>query len=560
VTTSATPETFADHGVAADIVEALSGAGITHPFPIQAMTLPVALTGHDVIGQAKTGTGKTLGFGIPLVQQVTGPGDPGWDELGHAGKPQALVVVPTRELALQVAGDLTLAARRRGVRVTTIFGGRAYEPQTEALRRGVEVVVGTPGRLLDLARSGSLDLSHAKILVLDEADEMLDLGFLPDVEKIITLTPAHRQTMLFSATMPSAVVALGRQYMRHPTHIRAGDPTDTGTTVSAITQWAYRCHSMDKIEVLARILQSEGRGLTMVFTRTRRSASRVADDLVDRGFAAAAIHGDLGQGAREQALRAFRNGKVDVLVATEVAARGIDVEDVTHVINHECPDDARQYLHRIGRTGRAGATGTAVTFVDWADMVRWNVIDRELELGLGEPEETYSTSAHLFDDLRIPAGTTGRLPRTSRTRAGLGAEHREDVEGKPARGPKGGRAGARRPDPGASGGRPGADPDATPGRRRRRRVTVEVGIADAPDAPVAPARDDAAATAATVDPTGAPTAGRRRRRRRRGADPSPSPHAEVADALAELPAGTPSSAASDAPVGRAAGTAQDATV
>ncbi|MGF1646772.1 MAG: DEAD/DEAH box helicase [Kineosporiaceae bacterium] len=479
-----TTETFTEHGVAPDIAAALAGAGITHPFPIQAMTLPVALAGHDIIGQAKTGTGKTLGFGIPLVQRVAGPGDPGWDDLPVPGAPQALVVVPTRELALQVAGDLTLAARKRGARVTTIFGGRAYEPQHEALRAGVEIVVGTPGRLLDLARSRALDLSRVRILVLDEADEMLDLGFLPDVEKIITMTPADRQTMLFSATMPSAVVALGRQYMRHPTHIRAGDPTDTGTTVRAITQWAYRCHTMDKIEVLARLLQAEGRGLTMVFTRTRRSASRIAEDLVDRGFAAAAIHGDLGQGAREQALRAFRNGKVDVLVATEVAARGIDVEDVTHVVNHECPDDARTYLHRIGRTGRAGATGTAVTFVDWADMVRWNVIDRDLELGLGEPEETYSTSAHLFDDLRIPAGTTGRLPRTARTRAGLGAEEREDVEGEAARRKRG------------DGGRTGeaGGPEARPGERRPRRAAVQE----------------------TTEGSG--DTGRRRRRRRSGAD------------------------------------------
>jgi superfamily II DNA/RNA helicase len=262
--------------------------------------------------------------------------------------------------------------------------------------------------------------------------------------------------------------------MHHPTHIRAGDPTDTGTTVSAITQWAYRCHTMDKIEVLARLLQSEGRGLTMVFTRTRRSASRIADDLVDRGFAAAAIHGDLGQGAREQALRAFRNGKVDVLVATEVAARGIDVEDVTHVVNHECPDDARTYLHRIGRTGRAGATGTAVTFVDWADMVRWNVIDRELELGLGEPEETYSTSAHLFDDLRIPAGTTGRLPRTARTRAGLGAEEREDVEGPGAKRRRGEDSRARSDGSADSGGAGTGS-----GGRRSRRVTVQ-DVAEGP--------------------------------------------------------------------------------
>ncbi|MGF1662976.1 MAG: DEAD/DEAH box helicase [Kineosporiaceae bacterium] len=535
-----TTETFTDHGVAPDIAEALAGAGITHPFPIQAMTLPVALTGHDVIGQAKTGTGKTLGFGIPLVQRVAGPGDPGWDELEAPGAPQALVVVPTRELALQVAGDLTLAARKRGARVTTIFGGRAYEPQIEALRTGVEIVVGTPGRLLDLARSRSLDLSRVRILVLDEADEMLDLGFLPDVEKIVTMTPAGRQTMLFSATMPSAVVALGRQYMSHPTHIRAGDPTDTGTTVSAITQWAYRCHTMDKIEILARLLQSEGRGLTMVFTRTRRSASRIADDLVERGFAAAAIHGDLGQGAREQALRAFRNGKVDVLVATEVAARGIDVEDVTHVVNHECPDDARTYLHRIGRTGRAGATGTAVTFVDWADMVRWNVIDRELELGLGEPEETYSTSTHLFDDLRIPAGTTGRLPRTARTRAGLGAEEREDVEGPGARrkrndtGSGGGAAGSARSAGGERARRSAvqevADGTSGGGRRRRRRRSEGTGSAET-----------GPADTSSTGPAGTGPAGT-------GPDGSREDSAErtVAAALDELPRdGTPGTSTQD---------------
>jgi len=452
-----TETTFADFGVQTEICAALAGAGITHPFPIQAMTLPVALQGADIIGQAKTGTGKTLGFGIPLVQRVVGPGEPGFDDLDSPGRPQALVVAPTRELALQVAQDLTTAARQRAVRVTVIFGGRAYEPQIDALRTGVEIVVGTPGRLNDLANQGHLNLSHCRHVVLDEADEMLDLGFLPDVERLLSRTPAGRQTMLFSATMPSAIVSLARAYMTQPTHIRAHDPDDDGATVKLVKQYAYRTHPMDRIECLSRLLQSEGRGLTIVFTRTRRNASKVADDLVARGFAAAPIHGDLGQGAREQALRAFRNGKVDVLIATDVAARGIDVEDVTHVVNYECPDDAKTYIHRIGRTGRAGAAGTAVTFVEWADTVRWTVIAREIGIPFDEPVETYSTSEHLYTDLHIPAGTTGRLPRASRTRAGLEAEQVEDIEGAPkrARAPRDGQAESA----GRGGGGGGRDPE-----------------------------------------------------------------------------------------------------
>ncbi|WP_442893304.1 DEAD/DEAH box helicase [Aquipuribacter sp. SD81] len=534
-----TPQTFADFGVQPEICEALAGAGITHPFPIQAMTLPVALGGADIIGQAKTGTGKTLGFGVPLVQRVVGPGEPGFDDLAVPGAPQALVVAPTRELALQVAQDLTTAASRRPVRVTVIFGGRAYEPQIEALRRGVEIVVGTPGRLIDLANQGHLDLGNARHVVLDEADEMLDLGFLPDVERILSRTPAGRQTMLFSATMPSAVVSLARQYMTQPTHIRAHDPDDDGATVKLVTQFAYRTHPMDRIECLARLLQAEGRGLTIVFTRTRRNASKVADDLVTRGFAAAAIHGDLGQGAREQALRAFRNGKVDVLIATDVAARGIDVTDVTHVVNYECPDDARTYVHRIGRTGRAGKGGTAVTFVEWADTVRWQVIAREIGIPADEPVETYSTSPHLYTDLGIPEGTKGRLPRAARTRAGLDAEEYEDVEG-PAKagrgrsrgGRDGGREGGR--DGGREGGRDGgreggrgrdggrgrrsgggpSEPSAasdegvevprTP--RRRRRGSSETVVVDG-------------GGAASGDGTGSAeggSGGTRRRRRRRG--------------------------------------------
>ena len=424
----AVPEpTFADFDVHPDIVAALAEAGIIHPFPIQSMTLAVALAGHDIIGQAKTGTGKTLGFGIPMIQNVVSPKDEAFATLPHAGKPQALAVAPTRELAVQVSGDLERAGKARGVRVLTIYGGRAFEPQIQGLQRGVEIVVGTPGRLLDLAKQGYLDLSYVRSVVLDEADEMLDLGFLPDIEKLLSQTPASRQTMLFSATMPGAIVALARRYMTQPTHIRAMGEEKDGRTVKAVKQFVYRAHAMDKVEMLARMLQAEDRGRTLIFSRTKRTAAKVADDLAERGFAAAAIHGDLGQGAREQAMRAFRNGKVDVLVATDVAARGIDVDDVTHVINYQCPEDDKTYLHRIGRTARAGNAGVAVTFVDWDDLHRWTMINKTLDLGIPEAAETYSSSEHFFKEMHIPVNATGRLPKANRTREGLSAEKVEDL-------------------------------------------------------------------------------------------------------------------------------------
>ena len=401
-----------------ETVEALEALGITTPFAIQQLALPIALSGSDMIGQARTGTGKTLAFGIPLLQRI---------EVGTGRAPQALVVVPTRELCVQVASDLEKAGSTRKVKVLSIYGGRSYEPQVEALRKGVDVVVGTPGRLLDLAQQKSLDLSEVRMLVLDEADEMLDLGFLPDVERILALTPSEgRQTMLFSATMPGPIITLARTFMRQFTHVTAEMP-DEDRTVPTTQQHVFRAHALDKAEMLARILQAEARGLTMVFTRTKRTADKLAGDLIDRGFAAAAVHGDLGQGQREQALRAFRSGKVDVLVATDVAARGIDVKDVTHVINYQCPEDEKTYLHRIGRTGRAGESGVAVTFVDWDDLPRWNLINTALSLPFPDPVETYSSSPHLYETLDIPKAASGRLPRAQRTRAGLEAEQIEDL-------------------------------------------------------------------------------------------------------------------------------------
>ena len=439
--TDLSAKTFADYGVEPEISQALADKGILHPFPIQALTLPVALEGRDVIGQAKTGTGKTLGFGIPLLMDTLGPGEEGWDEDPASGSPQALVVLPTRELAKQVATELSQAAAKRTVRIVQVYGGRAYEPQIEALEKGAEVVVGTPGRLIDLMERGVLSLDHVTTVVLDEADEMLDPGFLPDVEKILARTRPDRQTMLFSATMPGAVVALARRYMSKPTHIRAQDPGDESMTVTSVKQVVYRTHALNKVEVVSRILQAHERGRTIIFTRTKRTAARVAEDLSARGFATASLHGDLGQGAREQALRAFRHGKVDVLVATDVAARGIDVDDVTHVINYQCPEDEKIYVHRIGRTGRAGNSGTAVTFVDWDDVPRWRLIAKALGLEAEEPVETYHTSEHLFADLDIPEGVTGTLPKSQRTLAGLAAEEIEDLgeTGKRRRDGEGGR-------------------------------------------------------------------------------------------------------------------------
>jgi superfamily II DNA/RNA helicase len=372
------------------------------------MALPIALLGTDLIGQARTGTGKTLAFAVPVLQRIIAPGDPDFHELVAPGKPQALVIAPTRELALQVSGDFSIAGARRGTRTLTVYGGVPYEPQLEGLISGVDVVVGTPGRLLDLAARKALDLSHVKVLVLDEADEMLDLGFLPDVERLISKTPELRQTMLFSATMRGEVVTLARTHMRHPVNVRAESSTDA-QTVPATAQFVYLAHDLDKPEIIARILQADNRGLSIIFTRTKRQAQRLAEELIDRGFPASPLHGDMAQVARERAMTRFRDGTIEILVATDVAARGIDVEGVTHVINYTCPEDEKNYVHRIGRTGRAGASGVAITFVDWPDVTRWKVINKALDLPYDEPVETYSTSEHLFHEQGIPSAAKGRL-------------------------------------------------------------------------------------------------------------------------------------------------------
>ena len=424
--------TFAELGVDQDIVDTLAARGIVDSFPIQEQTIPLGLPGQDIIGQAKTGTGKTFGFGIPVVQRLG---------LDPAPGVQALIVVPTRELCVQVYEDIDMLTSGRSTSVVAIYGGKAYEGQIEQLKAGAQIVVGTPGRLIDLNNQRLLDLSHAREVVLDEADKMLDLGFLPDIEKIFLKVPAVRHTQLFSATMPGPIVALARRFMSNPIHIRATDP-DEGLMQASIEHLVYRAHALDKDEVIARILQAEGRGKTVIFTRTKRAAQKLVDELGDRGFNAAAVHGDMSQESRERSMAAFKAGKRDVLIATDVAARGIDVDDVTHVINHTIPDDEKAYLHRVGRTGRAGKTGIAVTFVDWDDMHKWALINRALDFGQPEPVETYSSSPHLYEELSIPAGTKGRITTAPKT---------QTVRTQDATGPA------------------GSSPDAATPRRRRRR-------------------------------------------------------------------------------------------
>ncbi len=496
--TSTTEPTFAKLGARDEIVRALAEQGIEQPFAIQELTLPLALAGDDVIGQARTGMGKTFAFGVPLLQRITA--DTGVRPLN--GTPRALVVVPTRELCLQVTDDLKGAAKYllatddRKLSVVSIYGGRAYEPQIEALQNGADVVVGTPGRLLDLSQQGHLQLGGLSVLVLDEADEMLDLGFLPDIERILRQIPADRQSMLFSATMPDPIITLARTFMDQPTHIRAEAP-HSAATHDTTEQFVYRAHAMDKAELVSRILQARDRGATMIFTRTKRTAQKVADELAERGFKVGAVHGDLGQIAREKALKAFRAGDIDVLVATDVAARGIDIDDITHVINYQCPEDEKMYVHRIGRTGRAGRTGIAVTLVDWDELPRWEMIDKALGLGSPAPAETYSNSPHLYSELAIPdevGGTVGS-PRKARVK-------RHDNDGqKPEKAARTRTTGSRR-------------------RRTRAGQPVTGHPAGNPVADEAAVVLDGAPDSAPSSTTGA---SRRRRRRRKPADAAATP-------------------------------------
>ncbi len=340
---------FAALGVSPEVEHALAARGITEPFRIQTLVVPDALAGRDILGQAPTGSGKTLAFGLPLVEQLSTA-----DEA-----PAALVLVPTRELALQVTEELTLLGAPRGIRVGAAYGGTPVAAQAKRLR-GAHIVVATPGRLNDLAGRRLVSLSAIRILVLDEADRMLDMGFRPQVEQIVRLLPTRRQTMLFSATLHGEVAALAHAYTLNPSRFEAELPSQHSD--GEVEHRFVAVTHDDKVDRLVELLRAEP-GLSLIFVRTKRGADRLAHKLRGHGVETTAMHGDLAQGARERALQRFRSGKVTALVATDVAARGLDLEAIAHVINYDPPEDTKGYVHRVGRTGRAGRTGQGTTLV-----------------------------------------------------------------------------------------------------------------------------------------------------------------------------------------------------
>jgi ATP-dependent RNA helicase DeaD len=355
VNTSAAPQAdtipFSELGLSAPVLQALTDIGYEAPSPIQAATIPVLMSGADVLGQAQTGTGKTAAFALPLLSSME----------VKAGPPQALVLVPTRELAIQVAEAFQrYAAHMKGFHVLPIYGGQSYEPQLRGLRRGVHVVVGTPGRVMDHMKRGTLILDSVKFLVLDEADEMLQMGFVDAIEWILEQTPAERQVALFSATMPKPIRQIAQKHLRDPQEITIKSKTSTAAN---IRQRYWAVSGMHKLDALTRLLEVETFDGMLIFVRTKQATLELAERLEARGFAAAALNGDIPQAQRERTVQALKDSKIDILVATDVAARGLDVERIGHVVNFDIPYDTESYVHRIGRTGRAGRSGEAILFV-----------------------------------------------------------------------------------------------------------------------------------------------------------------------------------------------------
>lgn len=355
--------TFEGLGLSDRVLKALRDMGFEEPSPIQAKTVPVLLEGRDLIGQAQTGTGKTAAFGIPIVERTD----------SRNRYVQALVLTPTRELAIQVAEEIAKIGKHTRIKVTPVYGGQSLERQVRILRLGTHIVVGTPGRVMDHIRRGTLKLDRLQIMVLDEADEMLDMGFIEDIEWIIQQTPAERQTMLFSATMPDEIRRLATRYMRNPATISISPQQ---LTVPQIEQVFYEVREALKVEALCRIIDVEGIDRGIIFCRTKKGVDELAESLQARGYLAEGIHGDMNQAQRNRVMTRFRQGGVELLVATDVAARGLDIQDITHVINYDIPQDPESYVHRIGRTGRAGRTGTAITLINAREFPQLRLIER----------------------------------------------------------------------------------------------------------------------------------------------------------------------------------------
>src|SRR6202161_847489 len=397
---------FRDLGLSDAVLLALADVGYESPSPIQAATIPVLLSGADMLGQAQTGTGKTAAFALPALTQI--------DLTRH--EPQVLVLVPTRELALQVAeAFLRYAAHLKGFHVLPIYGGQSYQPQLNALRRGVHVVVGTPGRVIDHMNRGTLKLTGLTLLILDEADEMLRMGFVDAVESILEQTPAQRQVALFSAPLPAPIRRIASKHLRSPVEVTIKSKTSTATN---IRQRYWMVSGMHKLDALTRILEAETFDGMLVFTRTKQATVELAEKLEARGFSAAPLNGDLAQPLRERTVARLKAGQIDILVATDVAARGLDVERISHVVNYDVPYDTESYVHRIGRTGRAGRTGEAILFI----APRERNMLRAIERATRQPIETMNLPT--IDDVnakrvakfkeRIAAALTHEAARTYR--------------------------------------------------------------------------------------------------------------------------------------------------
>ena len=366
--------TFADLGLKAPILEALTDLGYEKPSPIQAECIPHLLDGRDVLGMAQTGSGKTAAFSLPLLNNI----DP------ELRAPQILVLAPTRELAVQVAEAMTeFSKHMRGVNVVALYGGQRYDVQLRALRQGPQIVVGTPGRLLDHLKRGTLDLSKLSGLVLDEADEMLRMGFIEDVETIMAQIPEGHQTALFSATMPEAIRRITRRFMKEPQEVRIQSSV---TTRPDISQSYWTAYGMRKNEALVRFLEAEDFDAAIIFVRTKNATLEVAEALERNGYNSAALNGDMNQALREQTLERLKDGRLDILIATDVAARGLDVERISLVVNYDIPMDSESYVHRIGRTGRAGRAGRALLFVENRERRLLRNIERTMKLTIPEVE------------------------------------------------------------------------------------------------------------------------------------------------------------------------------
>ncbi len=412
-TESTTASAFAKLGLCSPLLRALRQEGYSEPTPIQTQTIPHLLTGSDLIGCAQTGTGKTAAFLLPVLQRLS--------EQPATGRLRALVLTPTRELAAQIAERAAAYGAATSLRHTLIFGGVSQRGQERELKKRPDLLIATPGRLLDLMQQNLVQLSSLEVLVLDEADTMLDMGFLPDVRKIVAAVPKKRQTLLFSATMPTAIESLAQSILRQPKHVAVARRSQAAATVE---QSVYHVPQKQKTALLERVLQDTASGSTLVFTRTKRGANRVSAQLTRSGIEAAVIHGNKSQNARTRALSDFKQGRARVLVATDIAARGIDIDDVSHVINFELPNVPECYVHRIGRTGRAGATGAAISFCDSDERGLLRDIERLLKKSIPVAPDSAPAAAQ---PAREGARTRSGPARNRSLRRGRGAPRRRDV-------------------------------------------------------------------------------------------------------------------------------------